>query len=147
MSSNPAPNPAPNPANPAKTVVPFAPVPAPRPARGGDPAPQPSSPQPSTVDPGKAADWVHNDLRTAARLLYCAAATARRSSWSAAADQAEAIERVRADLVAVLAGEDTPSEIRYGDLAADASAYADEVEKLREELEETRGPRVHGKGI
>lgn len=98
----------------------------------------------SAKDRRKATRLMTGDLAVAARLLYGAVATCRRVVGDQ--DQADAIERVRADLVAVLAGEDTPSEIRYGDLAADASAYADEVETLREELETARGPRVHGKG-
>lgn len=100
--------------------------------------------QTSEEDRRKATDWVNADLHQASRLMYTAAATARRGAGD---DQlADQIDRVRADLVAVIAGEDTPSEIEFGDLAADASAYADEVEKLREELEATLGLRVHGKG-
>lgn len=99
----------------------------------------------SERDGRKATQLAQGDLMVAARLLYIAAATLRRTASDT--DQADRIDRVRADLVAVLAGEDTPSEIEFGHLAADASAFADEAEKLREELEEARGEaRVHGKG-
>lgn len=92
----------------------------------------------------KARALVEGDLMVAGRNLYLAEKTLELSVDDAAT--AAAVARIRADLVALMAGEDTPSEIAYGDLAADASAYADEVEKLREELEEARGPHIHGKG-
>jgi hypothetical protein len=99
----------------------------------------------SERDRRKATQLARGDLMEAGRLLYIAAATLRRGA--ADDNQATRVDRVRADLLAVLAGEDTPSEIEFGHLAADASAFADEVEKLREELEEIRGDaRVHGKG-
>lgn len=93
----------------------------------------------------KATYAARGDLMVAARLLYTAAATYRVGAGDD--ELADRVDRVRADLLAVIAGEDTPSEIEFGHLAADASAFADEVEKLREELEETRGDaRVYGKG-
>jgi hypothetical protein len=99
----------------------------------------------SEEDRRQATVWVNADLYQAARLLYTAAATARRGGVED--ELADRVDRVRADLLAVIAGEDTPSEIEFGDLAADASASADEVEKLREELEEARGEtREYGKG-
>lgn len=97
----------------------------------------------SEEDRRQATVWVNADLYQAARLLYLGAATARRGAGED--ELASRIDRVRADLLAVIADEDTPSEIEFGDLAADASAFAAEVEKLREELEEARGDaRVYG---
>lgn len=98
----------------------------------------------SERDRRKATELVAGDLMVAARLLYVAVATTRRLAVDG--NRADRIERVRADLVAVLADEDTPSEIEYGDLAADASAYCDEVHKLREELESAREPHNNKKG-
>lgn len=121
--ANPSANPPPNPTRPARH----------RPG-GLDPE--------SAKDRRKAARLARGDLAVAARLLYVAAETYRRVVRDPG--KVDAIERVRADLMAVLAGQDTPSEIRYGDLAADASAYADEVEKLREELEDAEAPARHG---
>jgi hypothetical protein len=95
-------------------------------------------------DRRKGASQAGGDLLAAARFLFTAVETYRRKAGDD--DMAARVSRVRADLMAVMAGKDTPTEIEYGDLAADASAYADEVEKLREELESVRGPRVHGKG-
>jgi hypothetical protein len=92
----------------------------------------------------KARALAEADLMVAGRYLYQASATLVRAVQDPEA--AAAVDRIRADLVALMAGEDTPSEIAYGDLAADASMYADELEKLREELEEARGPHIHGKG-
>lgn len=126
---NPGPNPGPNPSGTDRVAEGYTA------GNGLD--------RTSEQDRRKATEWARQDLQQAARLLYTASATARRGAGD---DQlADEIDLVREDLLAVLAGEDTPSAIRYGDLAADASAYADEVEKLREELEETRGPRVYGK--
>jgi hypothetical protein len=126
------PNPAPNPPAGHQVATEFA----------NDDGLNPTSER----DRRKATQLARGDLMEAARLLYVAAATFRRGA--ADDDQAGRVDRVRADLLAVLAGEDTPSEIEFGHLAADASAFADEVEKLREELEETRGDtRVYGKGI
>ena len=92
----------------------------------------------------KARALVEGDLMVAGRYLYQASATLVRAVKDPEA--AAAVDRIRADLVALMAGEDTPSEIAYGDLAADASAYADEVEMLAQELENLRGEtRVYGK--
>lgn len=84
----------------------------------------------------KAGQLAAGDLLAAARLLYTAQTTHGRLTGDT--DLAARIGRVRADLLAVMAGEDTPSEIAYGDLAADASAALDEMETLREELETLR---------
>lgn len=92
----------------------------------------------------KAASLAGGDMITAARMLFTAAETYRRQAGNP--DMADRVTQVRADLMAVIAGVDTPSEIKYGDLAADASAYADELETLREELESVHGPHVYGKG-
>jgi hypothetical protein len=102
-------------------------------------------------DRRKANGQAGGDLLVAARYLFQAQETYRRKANNTAA--ADRVARVRADLMAVIHDKDTPSEVAYGDLAADASAHADEaeqyrfeVEKLREELESARGDRVHGKG-
>lgn len=116
--------------NPAANPAPATP-PAPSPAPSGlDPT--------SSVDRAKAATLAADDLTVAARLLFVAAETHRRVVGDP--ELAARIDTVRADLAAVMTGKDTPSEIKYGDLAADASAYCDEVETLRQELES------HGKG-
>lgn len=92
----------------------------------------------------KARDLAHGDLLVAARLLFTAQHTVDRLVGDPAT--AQRLNRVRHDVLAILAGEDTPSEIEYGDLAADASAYCAEVETLREELESVQGCCTPGKG-
>lgn len=109
---------------------------------------QPSQPTGEEPDRLRAAGLAHGDLLAAARLLYVAQETYRRTAGDETT--AQRVARARADLLAVASGEDTPSEKDYADLAADASAAVDEanqfrleVAQLREELDNLRGGHGH----